>query len=182
MFDEFHHGYTERPSFLSLLSLEGTLAASLQLAFCGALYVLVLGRRMGPPLEPRSQARPTPLRYLEAAGELYLEQCTPGEIAAAYGASAARALARSGGPEPAGPATTARSRAARRAAAKDREIQALLGRAALAPDSGMGTAEALALIARLDQALGSIQHGGRSLPARFAPEEKRHARTSPSDR
>ena len=150
IFDEVHQGYAAELTLASLFSLPGVLAAALQLAVCGVLYVWMAGRRMGPPAELPAGERRTTRHYLGAAGLLYRERCAPGEVASAYGAFVLRTLARrfglSGACEPA----LLASILAQRTSVSAREIENVFARAAAAVRERTSEREAALLIRKLD--------------------------------
>ena len=173
IFDELHHGHARPTSLLSLLSLEGVLVAMLQLGTCGLLYLLLQGRRMGPPVEERPTRQATVERYLEAAGQLYRRHCAPGEVVASYGAFVERELGRSSGARPplAGWGSVEQDR-----------VASLLRAAALAADSDMSPAQAAALIGKLDELTRSIRPERASGTVRPFLRERFHAPGSAADR
>jgi len=180
VFDEFHHGYVRPKSLLSLLSLEGTLIAALQLGLCGLLYVVLQGRRMGPPVEPRAAQQATAHRYLEAAGQLYRQHCTPAEVVTAYGTFVARALRRPGKTRPAAVAPEARTAASLRDDAD--EVAALLEAVARRGGSRVGPAEATALVSKLGELARNVRPERASGTVRPFTQERFHAPGSAADR
>ncbi len=157
IFDEFHHGFVGSVSLASLFSVEGVLAAFIQLAICGLLYLWLQGRRMGPPVPIVAGRRRTAAEYLHAAGALYRQHCAPGEIAAAYGAFAVRTLCRGLGltargiePEPLALLL------ARRSHGDAAKIGALLVRATSAARGQLSAREATELIRALDDLMSTV--------------------------
>jgi hypothetical protein len=156
IFDEVHQGFGGRMGLGSLFSVPGVLAASVQLAICGVLYVLVQGRRMGPPVELPAGPRRTAGHYLDAAGLLYRERCAPGEVAAAYGAFVSRTLARRLGLESGAGAGELAPLLAARCSMSPAEIEGTLSAAARAQVDGLSAAQAAALVRKLDKLMRSV--------------------------
>ncbi|MFP4027688.1 MAG: DUF4350 domain-containing protein [Candidatus Brocadiia bacterium] len=95
LFDELHHGYARKAGMAELIGVQGFAAAAIQFFICGLLYVWLQGRRMGPPVEPPKKSPGGRKEYLDAAGKLYRQNCSPGEIASAYADFVKRKIARS---------------------------------------------------------------------------------------
>jgi len=155
IFDELHQGYGRPVTLAGMLSLEGMLAAAVQLAVCGMLYVWLEGRRMGPTLRPPRRRR-TPQEYLQAAGLLYRQCCRPGELAAAYRAYALRVLSRRLGLEPQASAEQWAAALAQRTGRSQAEMHALLTRAALAGTTRLRPRQAVEIVQALDELLTSV--------------------------
>jgi len=166
IFDELHHGHVGGRGLLALVSAEGVLAAVLQLAACGAVYVLVQGRRMGPPVRLPEAPAVSAAEHLRAAARLYREHCSPGEVAAAYAAFACRALARAregGGWSASG------------------DVRALLRRAREGAGSGMHAGEAAELVRELHARVVQAEVGKRGRAWRPARREGLHAAEGSAD-
>jgi len=166
IFDELHHGHVGGRGLLGLVSAEGVLAAVLQLAACGAVYVLVQGRRMGPPVRLPGAPAVSAAEHVRAAARLYREHCSPGEVAAAYAAFACRALARAregGGWSASG------------------DVRALLRRAREGAGSGMHAGEAAELVRELHARVVQAEVGKRGRAWRPARREGLHAAEGSAD-
>lgn len=162
LFDELHHGLAEKPQVLGLLTLKGILAAALEILACGLLYVLVQGRRQGPPAEPEPEPRRGTREYLNAAGALYRRNCEPGQIVAAYADSVAHEASRRRGlPRPLEPGRLA-PLLARWSSLGSEEVQNLLQRARKAPETGISVEEATDLIRRLSELVKTIRPAGEA--------------------
>ncbi len=71
LFDEFHHGYTERPALTTPYS-RGVLAALVaQMILVGTMFLVSRGRRFGPVLRPRPRGRRGGMEFVDALAELY---------------------------------------------------------------------------------------------------------------
>ena len=169
IFDEFHHGFARAKRPGDLLSLPGTLAAALQLAVCGLLYLWLQGRRMGPPAGLAGARRPTTQQYLDAAGRLYLHNCRPGDVAAAYGDFARRALARAAGLGPSARPAQIAPLLARGSGLSEDEIQSLLDSAQAAEGSDLSAADAAKLVGQLDALLNSTRGATVHAPRQEMP-------------
>jgi hypothetical protein len=162
LFDELHHGQPEKPQVLELLTLKGILAAAVEILACGLLYVLVQGRRQGPPAQPEPAPRRGTREYLDAAGALYRRNCDPGQIVAAYADSVAHETSRRRGlPRPLEPRRLA-PLLARWSSLGSEEVQNLLQRARSAPQRGISVEEATNLIRRLNELVQTVRPAGEA--------------------
>jgi hypothetical protein len=174
LFDELHHGFPEKPRVLGLITVRGILAAAFEVLACGLLYVMVQGRRQGPPVGPEPEPRRGTAEYLDAAGALYRRTCDPGEIVASYASAVAHQASQQRGlGRPIEPAHLA-PLLAKWSALSSEEIQNLLQRARNAPETGVSREEATEMIRHLSELVKTVRPSGE---ARL--REKMHAQEFP---